>query len=1051
MLPRTHSKAYLEGLLHPPPSSGAIGSRPGGMNRSMSIKSNSGSMEMYKPARSSTLAPKPPSIGDGNEREDEIIHEEDDDKSDEEKGESILSMDDTSSTKTLSEPPRTPNKALSVSSIEDDYDDPSRHLRISTLQQAARRLSDGGSALQAAQAAQAILAILDNEDLDDEDRIEEVRNLLAEKLKEVEGSEVPAARLDNIVLSLLHRHREDVKPTGAIFPVATSPGPSPFPASPRSRPRPANLRSGSSTNLTRPWTPTRPVTPTNASQLTNNDFLGSMPPSPVPGSLSLGVTSNLSISPRVSPKPWHRTVSSSLITTPTGPSTSNLSSSVRSGFSIGDSRPSSPAPGSFGSPSLNVSAIEFKPRSSALSSSLTKQKPAVEPWMSDQSDAQTYRKAASSTADDSDEDEFSPFAVPSTGAVPVPSSSSSSASSSRLAAGRIRPFSGTSGNSSAMSMTTADSISGSYHGSTTSASLESSDDPKSLRFTGLEDEMDNLTMTPFDVLSSILSGIGSASGAANWTSEQIEEALERNHWDVDATLSMIMEGNGPYTLSNQGLTDSSNNRTIPTGPSSRSGVSIVSQEIFASQRAGLGGSSSLGEGVNRPSLVRASSSTSVTPIANSNAFGGGGGGNAIAQPISTSRSGPPGRVCRFFLAGECRRADCRFSHDLNRALCRFWLKGQCLNGDECSFLHDISMVDSVTQNRTQSGSFVGSQSPNMNSFEPDDTPPAEDFPELNLAPTAPKAQRAKAAAAAAINDPSRTRWSNTLQRKWNTPMAQVQQGEAHLSLNAKNGPLRGVPTGPRASLSPASSPSPAKRGINSGRISLRPPLLLPTLNTGKSAAQTYANYREQSLALTEKRNKCLARAAEAYKAGNGAEARKWSHEGQTINQSIQEESKSLARTMLRGRHDEIRSRLANESTQTGLVDASIDERGSRGLRGKSMGAELGVCLGVVPNRGIAGVNVANLSMEERMDVLMDCHLLHASEAIDLIEEFLMGLENEQFRGLAFLAVGLGKHTSSDSDRRRVGLAPAIKSFLTSWNYPFADHDGILVVDPLSHS
>ncbi|PWN37345.1 uncharacterized protein FA14DRAFT_13287 [Meira miltonrushii] len=1039
MLQRTHSKAYLESLLHPPPSSGAIGSRPGGMNRSMSIKSNSGSMEMYKPARSSTLAPKAPSIGDYNEREGEIIQEEENDKSDEEKGESVLSMDDTSSTKTLSEPPRTPNKALSVSSIEDDYDDPSRHLRISTLQQAARRLSDGGSALQAAQAAQAILAILDNEELDDEDRIEQVRNLLAEKLKEVEGNEVPAARLDNIVLSLLHRHREDVKPTGATFPMATSPGPSPFPASPRSRPRPANLRSGSSTNLTRPWTPTRPVTPTNASQLTNNDFLGSLPPSPVPGSLTLGVTSNLSISPRVSPKPWHRTVSSTLITTPTGPSASNLNSSARSGFSVGDSRPSSPAPGTFGSPSLNVSALEFKPRSSGLSSSLTKQKP-TEPWMSDQSDAQTYRKAASSAADDSDEDEFSPFAVPSTGAVPVPSSSSSSASSSRLAAGRIRPFSGTSGNSSAMSMTTADSVSGSYHGSTTSASLESSDDPKSLRFTGLEDEMDNLTMTPFDVLSSILSGIGSASGAANWTSEQIEEALERNHWDVDATLSMIMEGNGPYTLSNQGYTDPAN-RTIPTGPasSSRSGVSIVSQEIFASQRAGLGGSPGPGEG--RPSLVRAPSSTSITP---SNAFGG----NAAALPISTSRSGPPGRVCRFFLAGECRRADCRFSHDLNRALCRFWLKGQCLNGDECSFLHDISMIDSVTQNRGQ-GSFVGSQSPNMNTFEPDDTPPAEDFPELNLAPTAPKAQRAKAAAAA-INDPSRTRWSHTLQRKWNSPMAQVQQGEAHLSLNAKNGALRGVPTGPRASLSPASSPSPAKRGISSGRIPLRPPLLLPTLNTGRSAAQTYATYREQSLALTERRNKCLARAAEAYKAGNGAEARKWSHEGQTINQSIQEESKSLARTMLRGRHDEIRARLANENTQTGLVDASTDERGSRGLRGKPMGAELGICLGVVPNRGIAGVNVANLSMEERMDVLMDCHLLHASEAIDLIEEFLMGLEHEQFRGLAYLAVGLGKHTSQDSDRRRVGLAPAIKSFLSSWNYPFADHDGVLVVDPLSH-
>lgn len=204
------------------------------------------------------------------------------------------------------------------------------------------------------------------------------------------------------------------------------------------------------------------------------------------------------------------------------------------------------------------------------------------------------------------------------------------------------------------------------------------------------------------------------------------------------------------------------------------------------------------------------------------------------------------------------------------------------------------------------------------------------------------------------------------------------------------------------------------------------------------------------MSLSDKRNKCLARAAEAWKAGNGAEARKWSREGQSLNRILQEESRSLARSIVRSRHEEMRNRMASETGQ-GVLDASTDERGARGLRGKAMGADLGICLGVVPMRApTAPANLASLSLDERTDVLMDCHLLHASEAVELVEEFLMGLEREQFRGLAYLAVGLGKHTSTETDRRRVGLMPAIKSFLSNWNYPFTEHDGVLVVDPLTH-
>lgn len=216
-------------------------------------------------------------------------------------------------------------------------------------------------------------------------------------------------------------------------------------------------------------------------------------------------------------------------------------------------------------------------------------------------------------------------------------------------------------------------------------------------------------------------------------------------------------------------------------------------------------------------------------------------------------------------------------------------------------------------------------------------------------------------------------------------------------------------------------------------------MLLPTLDTGRSAAQAYASHREHCLMLSENRNRCLARAAEAWKAGNGAEARKWSQEGQSINLTLHDESRAATRSILKKRHEELRSKLVNDTFKiSGLVNPSTDERGARGLRGKLMGSGLGICLGVVPSKskipGSNGHELATQSLDERTDVLLDCHLLHASEAIDVVEEFLIGLEREQFRGLAYLAVGLGKHTSTDTDKRRVGLATTVRNFLNSWSY-----------------
>jgi len=45
------------------------------------------------------------------------------------------------------------------------------------------------------------------------------------------------------------------------------------------------------------------------------------------------------------------------------------------------------------------------------------------------------------------------------------------------------------------------------------------------------------------------------------------------------------------------------------------------------------------------------------------------------------------RPCSFFLEGNCRRSDCKFSHDLRRITCKFWEESSCFKGDLCPFLH----------------------------------------------------------------------------------------------------------------------------------------------------------------------------------------------------------------------------------------------------------------------------------------------------------------------------------------------------------------------------
>ena len=75
--------------------------------------------------------------------------------------------------------------------------------------------------------------------------------------------------------------------------------------------------------------------------------------------------------------------------------------------------------------------------------------------------------------------------------------------------------------------------------------------------------------------------------------------------------------------------------------------------------------------------------------------GGGGGGGGAGSKNSrrhcrrrrrNSQKVPPAqrrRPCSFFVEGECRRPDCKFSHDLGSIPCRFWIESSCFKGELC--------------------------------------------------------------------------------------------------------------------------------------------------------------------------------------------------------------------------------------------------------------------------------------------------------------------------------------------------------------------------------
>lgn len=322
---------------------------------------------------------------------------------------------------------------------------------------------------------------------------------------------------------------------------------------------------------------------------------------------------------------------------------------------------------------------------------------------------------------------------------------------------------------------------------------------------------------------------------------------------------------------------------------------------------------------------------------------------------------------------------CCSSHDLDRALCRFWLRGTCAKGEACEFLHHLPNEIDV-QGLTSAMSYTDINDQNMQQAN---QAVHDEFPSLSHESIRNGNKRGYGnynGNNAKYQDPGRTRFAAAV-KKTPAPFAGAPVGglAAQMAGRREAKAIVGDSVYSRPTVI-APRPSP--------RIKLRAPALLPTLPTGDSVSQLYMAYRSRALQLGAARNACLSRAADAWRRGDGAAAKRFSREGHDLNAKMATEAAEAAGKLVRER-----ARVAELAVRN--RDASwSDDPGDRASRGKSCGGGLGVCLGVASQS--TAEDTSKLTPEERTEVALDLHGLHSNEASEVLEEFLLSVSISLF-------------------------------------------------------
>ena len=243
--------------------------------------------------------------------------------------------------------------------------------------------------------------------------------------------------------------------------------------------------------------------------------------------------------------------------------------------------------------------------------------------------------------------------------------------------------------------------------------------------------------------------------------------------------------------------------------------------------------------------------------------------------------------------------------------------------------------------------------------------PPDEFPDLLAARLGRSSNRF---------DPSRNRFANAVKRPVpaaiTTPTVQI--------TGARQQPFHGqaafAPAAADSRTSALAVPRPSQR------LKLRPPTLLPTLRTGTGANEQYMSNRATAIRLGHARNACLARAADAFRRGDGAAAKRFSREGKALNERMLNEAAEVAQSLVRERRQDAQRAIRGRDTNWS------DDPKDKSERGRECAGGLGVIMGIASKRNVVGGE--RLSPEERTECLLDLHTLHGTEGADILGYFL---------------------------------------------------------------
>ncbi|KAL9127307.1 MAG: hypothetical protein Q9217_003794 [Psora testacea] len=408
-------------------------------------------------------------------------------------------------------------------------------------------------------------------------------------------------------------------------------------------------------------------------------------------------------------------------------------------------------------------------------------------------------------------------------------------------------------------------------------------------------------------------------------------------------------------------------------------------------------------------------------------------------------------ICKYWLSnGSCLRADCRFSHDLSSHICKYWLIGNCLAGDSCIFSHDPALL--MNRMNVGNGTISTPQAQLHPSFQVQDH---DTFPALQSAaqitfPASPPPQNqaykyaSSSGSSGFMGSPRRhfeprvstmsgqsssynSTGSRPTSRQRSPPPSQrsstpaVDDTEAFPSLGAAGSKVTKKHHGKRGGhghshnsnkenlpnsladvvrMSPGPTPGLLRKGLaknknytsTSPAASLIPaPQHVPWLETGAKANHEYLKARQDAFKHGGLRNKFLQSAAQAWNRNDARAAKALSLRGQSENDLMRKAHREAARLLYEQR---------------------------------------------------------NKDGSSSVEVYVDLHGLHPEEAVEYLEQALVGQQHSNRP--VYAITGTGHHSKSGKDK----VGKAIRMWLGEWKYAYREFSvsgdgmgGILGIDP----